>query len=115
MKVLAILEVEKEMLRLQNSDIEKEMERIELPGLKVEQYLEISRGETNTEYAAFGFDVDKQEYVLLGRPVFSEVLCKNRLKEALEKGWVPESVDQCKIFVRKRKVVICPTEWEDIR
>lgn len=68
----------------------------------------------NVEYAAFGFDVDKQEYVRIGRPVGTELLCRNRLNEATEKGWVPESVDCTRIIFRKREVVTCIGEWEAI-
>lgn len=68
----------------------------------------------DVEYAAFGFDVDKQEYVRIGRPVGTELLCRNRLNEAVEKGWVPESVDCTRIILRKRDVVTCVGEWEKI-
>lgn len=68
----------------------------------------------NTEYIAFGFDVDKQEYVKIGRPVSTELLCRNRLNEAVEKGWVPESVDCTRIIFQKREVVTCTGEWEKL-
>lgn len=112
MKVLVIIEVDKEVLQEQNTDIEKEIEKFEFPGVEVERCLEISDSGVETEYAAFGLDVDRQEYVKLGRPVHSEQLCKNRLKEASEKGWIAESVDQSNICFRKREVVICSEEWK---
>lgn len=115
MKILAILEVDEDMLREKNTDIEKEMEHIEFPGMEVEQFLEISGSGVDTEYAAFGFDVDRQEYVKLGRPVHNELLCRNRLNEASEKGWIPESVDQSNIYFRKRRVVVCSEEWEALQ
>lgn len=65
-----------------------------------------------TEYAAFGFDVDKQEYVSIGRPVGTELLCLNRLNEAVEKGLVPKSIDCMRTVIRKRKVITCVGGWE---
>lgn len=69
----------------------------------------------DVEYAAFGFDVDKQEYVRIGRPVGTELLCRARLNEAAEKGWIPESVDCTRVIIRKRKVLTCTGEWEAIQ
>lgn len=69
----------------------------------------------DTEYAAFGFDVDKQEYVRIGRPVGTELLCRARLNEAAEKGWIPESVDCTRVIIRKRKVLTCTGEWEAVQ
>jgi hypothetical protein len=64
------------------------------------------------EYAAFVFDVDKQEYVRVGRPVQSEMLCKNRLEEAVCEGWVPECYDTSKVIIKRRKVTTVEEEWE---
>lgn len=69
----------------------------------------------DTEYAAFGFDVDKQEYVRIGRPVGTELLCRARLNEAAEKGWISESVDCTRVIIRKRKVLTCTGEWEAVQ
>lgn len=76
---------------------------------------EKSATQKDNEYAAFGFDFDKQENVRIGRPVGTELLCRGRLNEAAEKGWIPENVDCTRIIIRKRKVLTCTGEWEAVQ
>lgn len=66
----------------------------------------------NFEYGAFVFDVDKQEYVRVGRTVGSEILCRNRLKEAEREGWLPENYDTSKVIIKRRNVTTIEKGWE---
>lgn len=66
------------------------------------------------DYQAFVFDTRKNEYVPEGRPVEGKILCKARLEEKINKGWLPDYLDSSKTVIKKRKVTITYGEWEKV-
>ena len=67
------------------------------------------------EYAAFGYNKETEQYEPIGRPVGNELLCRGRLNEAIEKGWISKNIDSSKVIIRKRQVVTCYGDWGPIK
>ena len=66
------------------------------------------------EYCAFVWNKNRQEMWPEGRPVGTEYLCRERLNEKIEKGWLPEYLDDSRVQIRKRSVSTINGSWEVI-
>jgi len=64
------------------------------------------------EFQAMAWDTQICMYIPIGRPVTSENLCRNRYKEKVDYGLMPNWVDPSKYKIAKRTVVTMAGEWE---
>ena len=113
MRVIAVLEINEKKLSETGHSFEEEMDWVAQSGITLKEYQETSRCSAY-EYAAFVFDTSTREYVQVGNPVATELLCKNRYEErVMEKQLLP-SYDTDKVVFRKRLVSALYSGWEDI-
>lgn len=66
------------------------------------------------EYVAFVWSKTKEDYVPEGRGMGNEALCRARLDEKIEKGWLPDYLDDSRVQIRKRQIGTIFGEWEVI-
>lgn len=114
MRVIAVLEVDKEKLAETGRSFEEEIGRAAQSGITLEEYKEADKvGEY--EYAAFVWDNTNRCYEQMGRAVISEKLCRGRFNEYVKNGWFTERYDSSKVVFKKRLVSILCSEWEEIK
>ena len=111
-RIVAVLEVDKERLTETGGNFEDEMGWIEQSGIRMVEYQE-QRGEY--EYASFLWSRSRGRYEQVNRAVQTEQLCRNRLQEYISKGWMNEDYDTSKAVFKKRLVSTLCMEWEEIK
>lgn len=111
-RIVAVLEVDKEKLAESGGSFEDEMGWIEQSGIRMLEYQE-QKGEY--EYASFLWSRSRGRYEQVNRAVQTEQLCRNRLQEYISKGWLNEDYDASKAVFKKRLVSILCTEWEEVK
>lgn len=114
MKVVAILEVDKEKLAETGRCFKEEMERMARSGITLRYYKEAGKA-SDYEYAVFVWNADKQGYEQVGRPVTTERLCRERFAEYVEKGWFMDCYDTSRVIFKKRLVSVLYAGWEKIK
>ena len=114
MRVVAILEVDKEKLAETGCCFEEEMKRMAHSGITLRYYKEADKA-GDYEYAAFVWNADKQGYEQAGRPVITERLCRERFAEYVEKGWFMDCYDTSRVIFKKRLVSVLYAGWEEIK
>lgn len=130
MKVLAICDIDEEVLKkTRMNDLEENVEeetvldsfRSEFAwmhdsGVSLEQSHEVT-GDSLTmckEYQIFLWRKDKECYVPVGNPMHFETLCRNRLKEAIVKGWIPKYLDPNRFQIMERPVICAVGPWKAV-
>lgn len=68
----------------------------------------------DVEYQAFVWDNRKEKYVPEGRSMGTERLCRARLQEKIDKGWLAEHLDGNRTMIMKRKVKISYGRWAKV-
>ncbi len=111
-RMVAVLEVDKEKLAESGGSFEDEMGWIEQSGIRMLEYQE-QKGEY--EYASFLWSRSRGRYEQVNRAVQTEQLCRNRLQEYISKGWMNEDYDTSKAVFKKRLVSTLCMEWEEIK
>lgn len=66
------------------------------------------------EYQIFLWRKDKECYVPVGNSMHFESLCRNRLKEAVAKGWIPEHLDPNRFQIMERLVIRAVGPWKAV-
>ena len=112
MRVIAVLEVDKEKLAEFGGSFEDEMGWAAQSGIRMLEYQE-QKGEY--EYASFLWSRSRGRYEQVNRAVQTEQLCRNRLQEYISKGWLNEDYDTSKAVFKKRLVSTLCMEWEEIK
>lgn len=111
-RMVAVLEVDKEKLAESGGNFEDEMGWAAQSGIQMVEYQE-QRGEY--EYASFLWSRSRGRYEQVNRAVQTEQLCQNRLQEYISKGWLNEDYDTSKAVFKKRLVSTLCTEWEEVK
>lgn len=68
----------------------------------------------DVEYQAFVWDNRKEKYVPEGRSMGTERLCRARLQEKIDKGWLGSTLDGNRTVIKKRTITIEYGEWEEV-
>lgn len=110
-RIVAVLEVDKEKLAKMGRNFEYEMGWTQQSGIQMVEYQE-QRGEY--EYASFLWSRSRGRYEQVNRAVQTEQLCRNRLQEHISKGWLNEDYDTSKTVFKKRLVSVLCTEWGEV-
>lgn len=110
-RIVAVLEVDKEKLAEKGGNFEDEMRRAVQSGIRMVEYQE-QRGEY--EYASFLWSRRRGRYEQVNRAVQTEQLCRNRLQEYISKGWLNEDYDTSKAIFKRRTITIFVSEWEEL-
>ena len=110
-RIVAVLEVDKEKLAETGGNFEDEMGWAAQSGIRMVEYQE-QRGEY--EYASFLWSRSRGRYEQVNRAVQTEQLCRNRLQEYISKGWLNEDYDTSKTVFKKRLLSVLCTEWEEV-
>ena len=111
MRMVAVLEVDKEKLAESGGSFEDEMGWIEQSGIRMVEYQE-QRGEY--EYASFLWSRSRGRYEQVNRAVQTEQLCRNRLQEYISKGWLNKDYDTSKAIFKRRTITMFASEWEEL-
>lgn len=112
MMILAVLNVDKEKLAEAGLGFEEEMGWLAQSGITLSSYTEAEKYDTY-EYAAFIWNLEKQEYVQTGRAVMSEQLCRNRFREYADKCLLPPWFDSGNVVFKRRHVSEIYGDWEN--
>lgn len=112
MKVIAILNVDENLLAETEHNFKDEMLWVSPSGITLEKYNEIDKC-SNYEYAAFVWNKKSQQYEQVGRAVITKTLCRNRFKEYLKKGCINKCYDINKVVFKKRMITVIYTDWEN--
>lgn len=113
MKVLGIFEVDEAKLAETGHTFDEEMGWVAQSGITLIQSVKATR--ESYEYAAFVWNTRREEYEQIGRPVETELLCRNRFKEYVDKGWLMDCYDTSKVVFKKRNTVMFEDIWEEIK
>lgn len=113
MKVLGIFEVDEKKLAETGHTFDEEIGRAAQYGITLIQSVKTTR--ESYEYAAFVWNTRREEYEQIGRPVQTEMLCRNRFKECVDKGWLMDCYDASKVVFKKRNMVMFEDIWEEIK
>lgn len=113
MKVLGIFEVDEAKLAETGHAFDEEMGWVAQSGITLIQSVKATR--ESYEYAAFVWNTRREEYEQIGRPVGTELLCRNRFKEYVDKGWLMDCYDTSKVAFKKRNTVMFEDIWEEIK
>lgn len=113
MKVVALLEVDENILTESGQGLSKEMERVEQSGIRLLNHKKIA-GEGDYEYAAFVWNKSREEYEQVGRPVGSVMLAMNRYQAYAKNGWFCRDYDANKVVFKRRIVSEFYGRWEAI-
>ncbi len=81
--------------------------------MKDETAVEQTMAYEDIEYAAFVWNIKRGEYQMVGRPMGTLRLVKERVAERMRDGLI-DGYDTKRIIYKKRIVKICLKEWEDI-
>ena len=127
MRVLAICNINEEILKKSRMEDLEEVEdetvldlfRSEFAwmhdsGVSLEQSHEITDDSLTKEYQIFLWRKDKECYVPVGNSMHFESLCRNRLKEAVAKGWIPEYLDPNRFQIMERPVIRAVGPWKAV-
>lgn len=112
-KILAILDINEEMLEKTGHTFEDEMMWLSESGISMNKYKDIS-GYKDYEYQAFAWDIIMKKMVPINYPTHTEELCKARLNEEINSGYFPSYLDPNKVQIRKRLVHTFFEYWEDV-
>ncbi len=104
MKVLGIFEVDETKLTETGHTFDEEMEWAAQSGITLIQSIKTTR--ESYEYAAFAWNTKSEAYEQIGRPTEVELLCRNRFKEYVDKGWVMDCYDTSRVIFKKRLVSV---------
>ena len=66
----------------------------------------------DVEYAAFVWNTRNESYEQIGRPVGTEMICRNRLQERISNGWLNNDYDTSKTEIKRRTITMFASEWE---
>lgn len=110
-RIVAVLEVDKEKLAESGVSFEDKMGWAEQPGIRMVGYQE-QKGEY--EYASFLWSRSRCRYEQVNRAVQAEQLCRNRLQEYISKGWLNEDYDTSKAVLKRRTITMFVSEWEEL-
>lgn len=110
-RIVAVLEVDKEKLAETGGNFEDEMGWDAQPGIRMVEYQE-QKGEY--EYASFLWSQGRGRYEQVNRAVQTEQLCRNRLQEYISKGWLNEDYDTSKAVFKRRTITMFVSEWEEL-
>lgn len=113
MKVVALLEVDENILAESGQSFSGEMGWVAQSGIQMLDYKEISEN-SDCEYAAFVWNKSKGEYEQVGRPVGSAVLAINRYQAYAKNGWFCRDYDTNKVVFKRRVVSEFYGRWEAI-
>lgn len=113
MKVLGIFEVDEKKLAETGHTFDEEMGRVAQFGITLIQSVKTTK--ESYEYAAFVWNTRSETYEQIGRPVGVELLCRNRFKEYVDKGWVMDYYDTSKVVFMKRNTAMFEDIWEEIK
>lgn len=113
MKVLGIFEVDEARLAETGHTFDEEMGWVAQSGITLIQSVKTTR--ESYEYAAFVWNTRNEAYEQIGRSVETELLCRNRLKEYVDKGLVMDCYDTSKVVFMKRNMAIFEDVWEEIK
>lgn len=77
--------------------------------------VEVDTAKVDDEYQAYVWSIEQKRYIPWGRGLWSERLCRARLVEAINKGWIKsDHFDLSKYKICKRTVYFVATEWVDL-
>ena len=110
-RIVAVLEVDKEKLAETGGSFEDEMGWAAQSGIRMLEYQE-QRGEY--EYASFLWSRSRGRYEQVNRAVQTEQLCRNRLQEYISKGWLNKDYDTSKAVFKRRTITMFASEWEEL-
>ena len=110
-RIVAVLEVDKEKLAETGGNFEDEMGWAAQSGIRMVEYQE-QRGEY--EYASFLWSRSRGIYEQVNRAVQTEQLCRNRLQEYISKGWLNKDYDTSKVVFKRRTITMFVSEWEEL-
>ncbi len=111
-RIVAVLEVNKEKLAESGVSFEDKMGWVKQPGIRMVGYQE-QKGEC--EYASFLWSRSRCRYEQVNRAVQTEQLCRNRLQEYISKGWLNEDYDTSKVVFKRRTITMFVSEWEEVK
>ncbi len=111
-RIVAVLEVNKEKLAESGVSFEDKMGWAKQPGIRMVGYQE-QKGEC--EYASFLWSRSRCRYEQVNRAVQTEQLCRNRLQEYISKGWLNEDYDTSKVVFKRRTITMFVSEWEEVK
>ncbi len=112
MKVLGIFEVDETKLAETGHTFDEEMGWVAQSGITLIQSVKTTREEY--EYAVFAWNTRNEAYEQIGRPALSELLCRNRFKEYVDKGWLMDCYDTSKVIFKRRITAMFTNEWEEM-
>lgn len=110
MKIIAVLEVNKERLAETGGSFEQEMGWVEQSGIQMVEYQEY---EGRYEYASFVWSRSRCQYIQVNREVYTRQLCENRLQEYIAKGWLGKDYDTSKVVIKRRLATSFISQWEE--
>lgn len=113
MKIIAVLEVDENVLAETDRSFSDEMGWAAQSGISLLDYKEIA-GDSDYEYAAFVWNKSKGEYEQTGRPVGTIVLAINRYQAYAKNGWFCRDYDANKVVFKRRIVSEFYGRWEAI-
>lgn len=113
MKVVALLEVDENILTESSQDFSEEMKLVEQSGIRLLDHKEIAV-DGDYEYAAFVWNKSREEYERVGRPVGSVMLAINRYQAYAKNGWFCRDYDANKVVFKRRIVSEFCGRWEAI-
>lgn len=83
-------------------------------GITAEEIVGLNDSKAETQYQAFMWDKTKEKYAPFGRPYLSARICKARLMENVDNGWIPSFLDANKYKICRREVYSITTLWDDL-
>lgn len=113
MKVVALLEVDENILTESGQGFSEEMKLVGQSGIRLLDHKEIA-GEGDYEYAAFVWNKSREEYEQVGRPVGTVMLAINRYQAYAKNGWFCRDYDANKVVFKRRIVSEFSGRWEAI-
>ena len=124
MKIMALCTVDKEKLKKQKNlsaeanhenVIPEEFSQLRRAGIVFHSCVEVDTAKVDDEYQAYVWSIEQKRYIPWGRGLWSERLCRARLLEAINKGWIKsDHFDLSKYKICKRTVYFVATEWVDL-
>lgn len=97
MKIMALCTVDKEKLKKQKNlsaeanhenVIPEEFSQLRRAGIVFDNCVEVDTAKVDDEYQAYVWSIEQKRYIPWGRGLWSERLCRARLVEAINKGWI---------------------------
>lgn len=121
MKIMAICDIDEDRIENvslnQTNTIDKvanEFGWLVESGIIAEEIIGLNSSNAETQYQAFMWDKTKEKYAPFGRPYLSARICKARLMENVDNGWIPSFLDANKYKICRREVYSITTLWDDL-